>query len=280
MSRLWSLVALGLMAGLTGCSAKSFMDRVAPETVQVAKTQVDYLRHGQFDQIEPSLDASIDRKALKANLAKMAAFVPTQDPVSVKTVGAYAECDSRKGCNTRVTLEYEFPSKWLMVQMIVHRQGGKSAITAFSVAPEAESLEAANRFTLRGRTSQEYLILGAAIISFCVMLYSLVLCIRTPMQRRKWLWIILILLGVGKCGVNWTSGQTFDHIFWVSVLPFGIGAELYGAWILYVSLPLGALLFLIFRGRLRKAETPTTSMNEGHPGTDPALSGEKDSQVL
>ena len=254
MARPWSLIAVALMVFITGCSAKSFLDRVAPETVKEAKTHFDYLRHGQYDRIEPSLDPSIDRKSLRGNLDKMAAFVPAQDPVSVKTVGAYAQCDTRTGCDTRVTLEYEFSNKWVMVQMVVHSQNGNSVITSFSVTPEAESLEAANRFTLSGKTSQEYLILGAAIGSIGFMLYTLVLCIRTPMQKRKWLWIILVLLGAGRFGVDWTTGQPFHNVFWISILPAGIGAQLYGAWMLYVSLPLGALIFLVSRSHIKKPE--------------------------
>jgi hypothetical protein len=256
MARLRLLVALLLSALLAGCSAKSIMDRVAPETVQELKTNFDYLRHGQYDPIEAALDPAIDRSTVRANLTAMAAKIPAQEPLSVKTVGAYAQCETRKGCQTRVTLEYEFPGKWVITQMVVHSQNGKSAITSFYVEPESESLEAANRFTLRGRQPVQYVILSAGIVSIAVMLYALVLCIRTPMERRKWLWIILVLLGAGKVGVDWTTGEISYHIFWVTILPAGMGAELYGAWIVTVSVPLGALLFLVLRGRLRK---PTAS---------------------
>ncbi len=140
--------------------------------------------------------------------------------------------------------------------MVVHSQNGKSAITSFYVEPESESLEAANRFTLRGRQPVQYVILSAGIVSIAVMLYALVLCIRTPMEKRKWLWIVIILLGLGKVAVDWTSGEISYHIFWISIPPAWMGAELYGAWIVTVSVPLGALPFLVLRGRLRK---PTAS---------------------
>lgn len=252
-------VVLMLSSVLSGCNAKSIMDRVAPETVLELKTNFDYLRHGQYEQIEAALDPGIDRKNVRASLTTMAAMIPAQEPVSVKTVGAFAQCETRKGCDTRVTLEYEFTGKWVIAQMVVHRQDEKSVITSFYIRPESESLEATNQFTLRGKERAQYMILAMGIVSIAVMLYALVLCIRTPMERRKWLWIIMILLGVGKVAVDWTTGEISYHIFWISILPAGMGAELYGAWIVTVSIPLGALLFLILRERLRKPKVPVAS---------------------
>jgi hypothetical protein len=256
MARFYRLAGILLLSVLSGCNAKSVMDHVAPETVQELKTNFDHLRHGQYDQVESALDPGIERSSARTNLTKMAALIPAQEPVSVKTVGAFARCDTRTGCDTRVTVEYEFPTKWVITQMVVHSKDGKSTVTSFRVQQESESLEAANRFTLRGRRPVQYLILGAGIVSIAVMIYALVLCIRTPMRKRKWLWIIVTLLGVGKLGVDWTTGQISYHILWIAILPAGMGSQLYGAWIVTVSLPLGALLFLVRRERLRKADTP------------------------
>jgi hypothetical protein len=274
MARLRPLVAVSLLVFLTGCISKSILDRLAPETVQELKTNFDYLRHGQYDQIEAALDPGINRANVRANLTEMAARIPAQEPVSVKTVGAYAECETRKGCKTRVTLEYEFPGKWVITEMVVHSQDGKSAITSFYVEPESESLEAANRFTLRGKQPVQYAILSAGIVSMSVMLYALVLCIRTPMERRKWLWIIVVLLGAGRVRVDWTTGEISHHIFQITGPPAWMGAELYGAWIVSVSLPLGASLFLILRGRLMRTRAPSAPPTGAMPPPFPPSADE------
>jgi hypothetical protein len=176
-----------------------------------------------------------------------------------------------QGCDTRVTLEYEFPGKWVITQMVVHRSDEKFTITSFFVQPETESLEAANRFTLHGRQPVQYAVLVVAVVSMVVMIYALVLCIRTPLERRKWLWIIVILLGAGKLAVDWTTGEISSHIFWVSILPAGMSAQLYGAWTVSVSVPLGALLFLIRRGGLRKKGDPPLPTNVVPPFFPPNL---------
>lgn len=259
MARLGVLAVACLMTGLTGCNEGHFLDRIAPETTNEAKINFDYLRHRQFDRIESSLDASIDRTTLRDNLEQMAAAIPAGEPLSVKTVGAHADWDSRKGTNTRVDLEYQFPSQWILVEMIVHTQDSKSAITSFYVRQESQSLEEANRFTLAGKEPVQYAILGAAIGALGLMMYALILCIRTPMEKRKWLWIVLVFVGVAKVGVNWTTGETFYRILYVFIPAATAGNDLYGPWSVSVSLPLGALLFLAFRERLRKREAPVSA---------------------
>jgi len=273
MARFCTPLALCLVVGLCGCSGQSMLDRIAPETTREAKTNFDYLRHGQFNLIEPSMDASIDRSTLHDKLQEMANVIPAGEPISVKTVGAHAFWDSRKGTDTKVDLEYQFPNKWVLVEMAVHTQDGKSAITNFYVQRDAVSLEDANRFTLFGKQPVQYVILGAAIGSLALMIYALVLCIRTPMEKRKWLWIILVFVGVAKVGVDWTTGETFYRVFYVFVPAATAGKELYGPWSISLSIPLGAILFLLLRDRLRRPEAPTSApvnlIDAGDPGLHP-----------
>lgn len=257
MHRAWFLaILLSFVVMLNGCDTKTILDHAAPETVQTAKSNVDYLRHGQFDKIEASLDPSIDRANVPADLARMASILPQQEPQSIKTVGAYVTCATRKGCDTRVTLEYQFPSKWILVEMVVHRQNNTATITDFHIEPERDSLDAINRFTLLGKDPVQYAILSTAILFATVMLYALVLCIKTRMEKRKWLWMLFILLGLGQVGVNWTTGETFYKTLYISILPFGFSSMVYGPWMIYISLPVGAVLFLVLRERLGKPKTP------------------------
>ncbi len=250
------LAVLVFLMSLTGCGAKYFMDRMAPDTTAEAKGNFDDLRHGHFDRVGAVLDPSIDRTHLQENLEKIAALVPAQEPVSVHTVGIHTQCNSGTGCNTRVILEYQFPSKWLIVDTVVHRQDGKTTITSIYVRPLSQSLEQANRFTLRGKHPQQYAVLIAAACSFAIMVFALVLCIRTPMESYKWLWIVLILLGAPRIAVNWTTGALSYQILAGLALPAWISSQIYGPWTVSVSLPLGAIAFLVMRDTLKKSRAP------------------------
>jgi hypothetical protein len=266
----------------TGCNLQSILDRIAPETTQEAKTNFDYLRHHQYDKIEASLDPSItiNRAGLEDSLARMAALIPAEEPVSVKEVGAYRNCETRKGCSTQVTLEYQFPSQWVLVQLVTHSQDGHSSITSFYVRQEAASLEEINRFRLIGEHPLQYVILAAAIGSLALMVYALVLCVRTPKLRSKWLWILLILVGVGQVIVNWTTGEVDYHIVYLNIPPGWISRQLYGPWTVFACVPLGALAFLVFRERLEvkpKSYGDPLSIATTGPHTIPRESSGSDS---
>jgi hypothetical protein len=105
------------------------------------------------------------------------------------------------------------------------------------------------------------------------MIYAFVLCVRTPMEKRKWLWLILVLVGIGKVGVDWTSGETFYRILYVFIPTATAGKVLYGPWSISVSIPLGAILFLMYREKLRRAPTLTpelvNSVDAGNSGIHP-----------
>lgn len=146
--------------------------------------------------------------------------------------------------------------------MSIKRVGDYSTITSFRVTPIPDSLEYTNRFSLVGKSSLQYVILGLAVAAPIFTFYVLAVCLRTKNQTRKWLWAIFILVGVGKLGVNWTTGAlTFTPL--AVNIPCG-GATtmgLYGPWVVTVNLPLGAILFLRKRNKsIAGSEVPTTTL--------------------
>lgn len=55
----------------------------------------------------------------------------------------------------------------------------------FNVTPIANSLENLNRFTLTGKSALQYSVLALAILVRGLILYALVLCIRTKLQKTE-----------------------------------------------------------------------------------------------
>ncbi len=109
-----------------------------------------------------------------------------------------------------------------------------------------------------------YTILLAALCSAGLSLYALVLCIRTPIKKRKWLWIIVTILGIGKLGIEWSSGELWHKILFLSILPVGWGSEADGPFV-YASIPAGAILFLLLRNQLRRTDAPALPASTAGP---------------
>jgi hypothetical protein len=243
------------------------MKKMTPaEDESFARKHVDLLRQQQFEQIERELDLSISDSHTRDTLARMAGIFPTEEPKSIKVVDLkfFRNPDSSTHF---LTLEYEFSDKWLLVNMSVQRKEGTATITGFNVTPVADSLESVNGFSLVRKTGLQYAVLGLAIIGPIFSLYVLVLCLRTKNQNLRWLWAIFILFGVGRLAVNWTTGELTLTPLAVHI-PCASATEVpaYGPWVVAISLPLGAILFLIKRKRSAAlSELPSSSSGELRP---------------
>jgi len=247
--RYFKLGSVLLLVLLFACTRGSMMKAMAsPEDEQVAKGYIELLRQNDLERIERDTDPSIRSANIHDTLAKMAGLIPAQDPQSVKVVGS----NTLRGPDfykTNITFEYQFPGQWLLINVAIQKKGGMSTIVGFNVDPIPDSLENINRFTLSGKSTLQYAVLAFAVVVPLFSLYALVLCVRTKIEKRKWLWIVFIIFGIGKFSIDWISGQWGVMPLVFQLFGVGVFAPQFGPWILSVSLPLGAIMFLLRRRR-------------------------------
>ena len=227
-----------------------------PEDKAIAKNYIELLRQGNFDQIEKDLDPSIKSSDIRETLTKMANLIPVINPESVKVVGTQI-MNGPSWRTANITFEYQFSEKWLLINVATQKKNEVSTIVGFNVKPIPDSLERINRFTLKGKGITHYTTLSLIILIPLFTLFTLILCIRTKPIKRKWLWVTFILFGIGKFGMNWTSGQYFIAPVSIQFFSTSAFAPAYGPWTFSVSLPLGAIVFLVVRKRLQKAKELT-----------------------
>jgi hypothetical protein len=243
------LLCLSLLAA---CSRDEMLQKFASPTEQAAaRKYIDALRSHNFDDIEKVIDPSIADGLHGGMLAKMAAVFPEGTPTSVQLVGANRFSSGADGTTLNLTYEYQFGIQYLLVNVATKTTSGVMTIVGFRVLPESASLETQNRFNLSGKSALQYGVLGAAIAAAVFTLVVLIVCIRTKMQRRKWLWILFILFGFGKLSINWTTAQWGVTVLAAQLLSASSAAAFFGPWIVSVSLPIGAVVFLIHRRKLR-----------------------------
>jgi hypothetical protein len=272
------LASVGLgglfLAALSGCNQATLMQKTIPqEDEAITRRYVDDLRQNRLNQIEQDLDPGLKDSNMHGTLASMAAMFPAQEPVSTKVVGFRSFLGNIR--RTEITLDYEYPQKWLLAEVVTQKSGGATSIVGIHVTPIANSLENLNRFTLVGKGATQYAILSLAVLAPLLSLSVLVLCIKTRMGKKKWVWLIFVVLSVGKLVVNWTTGQVFFIPLAIQVPAGGANAQLYGPWLVYVSIPLGAIIFLIMRKSLVE---PVQQTQQGALGTTPpppVIVGEK-----
>ena len=265
------LASIALCAFLVGCDQATLMKKFTPqEDESVARKYVDLLRQGKFDQIEHDLDPSLVDSKVRDTFSKMAAFFPADTPESVKVVGAHIS-HAQESSGANITFEYQFPNKWLLVNVATQRKGGISTVVGFNVTPIPDSLENLNKFTLAGKSALQYLTLICAVGSLLFTFYVFVLCIRSKDMKPKWLWLIIVLVGVGKFAVNWGTGQWTYQLIAIQIPCFSMVRPFYGPWTVAAYVPLGAIAFLHRRWKMKitgesippSAQAPNESVATG-----------------
>jgi hypothetical protein len=244
------LAAVGLaLLSVMGCSQDAMLQKFASaEDQATARKYVDDLRAGRYEAIEAVADPAIKGPTLRGTLEQMAALMPDEEPSSIELVGAQT-MKNPQGTTKNLTFEYRYGEKWLLVNVATQRKGDAFTLIGFNVYPQAQAVTERNRFQLAGKTAIQYVILALAILFPLLSLYALIQCARTKMVRGKWLWIVVILIGVGKVAINWTSGEWQVSTLSIQLLSASVITDAQGALILAVSVPVGAILFL-FRRRL------------------------------
>ena len=220
-----------------------------PADEAAATNYINLLRQGRFEPIQNDLDASIKGQLTRATLAAMTAAIPAQEPVGIKLVGS-RQYNEPSVHQINLTFEYQFPTNWVVINVALQRQGGVASIIGFHVYPRPDSLTEHNRFHLAGKSAVQYLVLLAALLIPVFILSVVAVCVRTKMKRRKWLWLLFILMGFGTFSVNWTTGGW--ECVPLNLLIFGSGAFAvpYGPWVISISVPVGAITFLCLRKKL------------------------------
>jgi hypothetical protein len=243
---LWSF-----LLALVGCNQADMLQKFAtPADQTLAKSYIDLLRQQRLDDIEKAADPSIAGPRLHGMLAQMAAFMPAGEPTSITLVGAHRSVTD-DATTVNLTFEYEFSGKWVLTNVAVKHVGNSASVVGFSVIPQSKPLAEQNRFTLTGKTPLQYAVLALAVVLPLFTLFALVVCIRTPLKGRKWPWVVFIVVGFGNLSMGWTNGHWAVAPLTVQLFSASAFAPLYGPWTLTVAIPLGAILFLAMRRRLR-----------------------------
>jgi len=235
---------------LAGCSPARFLGAMATDADQArAAHYAELLQSGQLRGIEADLDPSLPKSGVHEALVKMSLGFPRGAPASRKLVGVNFTKSSTAN-DVNLTYEYEFPGKWLLVNVVMRHGADRTTIVGLHMNFIPDSLEQANRFNLLGKSPRHYLVLALAVLAPLLSIYALIRCVRLKLRRRRWIWFLFILFGFGTVSLNWTTGQcTFNPISF-ELLSTSASRPFYGPWTLSVAIPVGAIVFLLLQKRL------------------------------
>lgn len=243
-------MAVGLVAilALTGCDQRAWFEKFIPrEEAEFAKNCLALLQARDFEALEARIDPNLRNAQLRPTLEKVSSFFPKEKPRDIQIVGAQT-LSTGDATQVNLTFQYSYPRTWLLANVVIQKRGNDAVVSRLNVQQLADSLENINRFAIDGKGIRHFVVLGLALGVPLLILFSTVLCIMTPMAKRKWVWLVFILIGVGQVTLNWTDGTLDINPLGFQVLGAGFWkASAYGPLLLSVSVPLGAILFLFRR---------------------------------
>jgi hypothetical protein len=247
LSLAFALVAA--VISLAACDPQGLINSFAPkEQSQEARKYIDDIRAGNFAEITPKLSKEYFSGDPLPLLKQVNDYFPREQPKSVKVVGSNV-VTSDGVTRYWFTFEYEFSKSWVLIQIVLETKDRRDQIIGFHVWKISESLEAANAFNLSNKTPLEYAILVFAAFMPLFTIGTAIVAFRSYIPKRKWLWIIFVLLGFGQLSLNWATGAT--NVSVLSFLLFGASYTqmFYGPPLISVGFPLGAVLFWTRRSR-------------------------------
>lgn len=240
-------------------------ERLVPkEEVEFSKKYLSLFQARNFEEISKPLNPKLKTQDLYSHLERVANFFPPDPPKNIELVGSHTFKSGDKW-QANITFQYEFPSSWLIASVNLERIGnGKLIVNGVNVNPIHDSLENINRFTLKGKGPIHFLFLVLILFLPVFIIFTFVVCLRTQIKKKKWLWAIFILLGYGQFSLNWTTGTGSVNPIYFQFLGAGfVSAGKCAPFILSVSFPLGAILFWVKKREMTKKQQAIEDQTAG-----------------
>jgi hypothetical protein len=216
---------------------------VPKEEMNFAKSYLAEIRERDFEYVLSHIDPELSGQVSEEKLEEVAAYFPSGQLLSTELIGSQVNT-LNETWQGNFSFEYEFESGWAVANVVMKRIGKETTVIGFNVYRTEASQKELNKFVLAGKSVLHYLVLVLACIIPIFILVTLVYCIKTPIEKRKWLWVLFILGGIGTITINWSTGAFGFKILQYQL--FGAAAAAaseYAPWVITAGFPLGAIIF-------------------------------------
>ncbi|WP_193162471.1 hypothetical protein [Microbulbifer hainanensis] len=220
---------------------------VPKEEAQFARDFLEQLRTGHYDGIAPHLDPELAKQVNNDLLDQFVETFPEGEYISTELIGSHVRTVNDVW-NGNFVFEYHFSGGWAVADLNLTKQGDNRRVVGFHIMPTNSSQKAINKFSLKDKSATHYVILILAVLVPLFILVTLAFCIRTPIPKWKWLWVLFILGGIGTVTLNWSTGEVATQT--LHYLLFGASAfasSEYAPWMISVGIPVGAVIFWVRR---------------------------------
>ena len=235
---------------LVGCNEDAKIKKATPPAADaLAREFISSLIKKNAEKAEKLIEPTIRTEA-QPKLKSLVELLSASEPKEVKIIGVRGQ---KKADQKMFQLSYQiyYEKSWVVASIAIVETLKDRFIFSVRMDPLKAPLEKLYEFKLFGKSFVHYLALLFFILIPLFILYVLAQCLKLP-GNKKWIWVPFIILGFVSFHLDWSTGRAFLQP--LSVLFFGISfmKQKYGPAIFSVSLPLGAIAFLVVQFLLKK----------------------------
>lgn len=239
------LLAIVVAASLAACKPITLTGDPAAEAT--AKAGYDDIAAGRAAAFHARLTPEAAQVVTPAQVLALRAYASTTPPKQQRLVGVDYASDATGLQTQNLVYELNYPGFSVLYQVRLKRPGKTApwGIEAANLNRATEAELAKGRFNLVDRSPAQWSFLAATILSPLLMLSALVAVVRAPGLKRKWLWGLLALAGLGTATMNWTTGAAAFQPIAVNLIGAGVvkqGFSGFFPWTLKFTLPVGAVI--------------------------------------
>jgi len=234
------------------CSSDSDLTKIVPKEIDTfAREFIVNVHSSNIDYCLQKVDKEMQTEEGKTFLSNVANGISSLKLDSVKLTTArftkfYGDVPV---INYSIEYEQELDGYSIFFIFAIRAEDNNISVTGFDARKVEASLKEIHSFSLINKPIQNYLFLILAILSVGFVIFSLISVIRTPL-KRKWLWVIGVLITFIKFKVNWSTGVFAFQLLSFQFLGAGLTkAGPYAPWTLTFSLPIIAIIYWVKRNK-------------------------------
>lgn len=262
MKTLIKILAVTALLLTASCSYEDLTDKLIPkEESQFAQDYLQKLQGKDFDYVKQYIDPSIENQVTDEKLLQVAEYFPSGQLLNTELIGSQVNVFNSQW-QGNFSFEYQFTGGWALANVVLKKSDNVLSVVGFNVYRTEASQKDINKFTLTGKSALQYILLIMAAVVPIFILVTTYFCIRTPIPKRKWLWVLFILAGIGSININWTTGQFGMQLLSIKLFSASaVAAGSFAPWIISASIPLGAIIFWFKRNGFIEVSRANNAIN-------------------
>ncbi len=246
------VVLLGLL--VTACIQQSEVaPRVPKEVLSLAENYMDLMLKGESNKVKRMLSPEFSNEKSQVIVDKQAELLKKRELVSAQLIDYYPS-GTEFGIRHQLTYQLQFKDGWVLSNILVDQVENMRLISGSRFKSTWLPVQEINKFTFEHKGWKHYAVIIWALVSIGLVAYAFWRLIWAKVPR-KWLWFMLIFVGIGTGVFNWTTGEMTLKVVSIHIpIVKMYQTALYTPYQLSLSLPLGAIAFLMRRKRLEAVQ--------------------------